>query len=163
MIPHTPLLLVSTVHTLVRLGDSIPRFRRSLPCSLDFVLAAGDTAHYDLSVGLSSWPVRPITSYEELRVMARRRRWDRVRAEAGDLLLFRDDDHRGIQTLGVVLAIVNRTLAWNETVRCCIVAWATNKPRGRMQLQTALRFSHIRGDDMAIRWYATSDDVERAA
>lgn len=171
MIPHTPLLLVSVTHALARHGLQLRREHPELPCSLEFVSSVGGTSHLDLGVGVSNWPVTHLATFDDLRRMSVRRRWGRLGVEAGDLLLMRNDPMQAITTepvppieeVGVVLEVYDRNRASIEGVRRCLVAIAREHEGGGMQVDTCLRLSDTRGRDLAIRWYATFDDIERAA
>lgn len=170
MIPHTPLLLVGVTHALARHAVRLHREQPELPCSLEFVASVGETSHLDLGVGVSNWPVHHLTSFDDLRAMTRRRRWARTEPAAGDLLLMRNDLPDGLATpdcpleeVGVVLEVHHRMHAPLEGVRQCLVAVARDHVDGGMQIDTCVRWSDTRGQDLAIRWYARFDDAECAA
>lgn len=171
MIPHTPLLLVGISHALARHAVRLRREHPELPCSLEFVSSVGVTSHLDLGVGLSTWPVRQVASFDDLRVMSQRRRWNRLMVDAGDLLLMRNDESSEtsasgdlpLEEVGVVLEVYDRMRETIEGVRQCLVAVAREHVDGGMQVETCVRWCDTRERDLAIRWYARLDDAEHAA
>ncbi len=171
MIPHTPILLVNLAHGLARHAGPLPREHPELPCSLEFVTSIGVTSHLDLQVGLSTWPVQWVRSFDDLRRLCVRRRWARLLVEAGDLLLLRNDaprpDGEGepppAEEVAVVLEVLRHEPDTDGSVRQCLLAIARPNDHGRMQVETHLRWCDPRGRDLAIRWYATYDDIEHAA
>lgn len=171
MIPPTPLLLVVGAHALARQAVRLPRRWRAAPCSLEFVWELGHVTHFDLRHGRSSWPVPPVRSVLALRETARVRGWCRQRAEAGDLLLFRDEANDQRWTVGVVMEVLDRRLAQGGTVRWCALAWAREADGERegegegdgMRVETGVRWVNTESSEIAIRWSATPDDLERAA
>jgi len=197
MIPHTPILLVGVAHALARHATRLRREHPELPCSLEFVASVGVTSHLDLEVGLSTWPIRRVTSFDDLRRLCARRRWARQQVEPGDLLLMRHDVASGARAaagavdgaraaagacagenaesralgdgrvpdeeVAVVLEVLHREAGSGGNVRQCLLAVARPHDEGGMQVETHLRWCDTRGGDLAIRWYATIDDVEHAA
>lgn len=171
MIPHTPLLLVSSAHALARHAVRMRREHPEMPCSLEFVSAIGVTSHLDLEIGLSTWPILRLTTLDDLRRVSARRRWNRVQVRAGDLLLMRNlpevdpaaTDASPQEEVGVVLEVFDRMGEVAQGVSECLVAVAREHADGGMQVDTCLRWCDTRERDVAIRWYATTDDVECAA
>lgn len=166
MIPHTPLLLVGAAHAIARHASHMRREHPRLPCSLEFVQAIGATTHEDLHVGRSSWPLAHVTSVPMLREVALRRGQVRQRAEVGDLLVFRDQ-RRAVADepyeVGIVLEIVDQPLETTGTIRHCLLATARAEGETMIAVVTVDYWCDTRGRDLAIRWYATADDIERAA
>ncbi|MBK8058151.1 MAG: hypothetical protein IPK33_09780 [Gemmatimonadetes bacterium] len=171
MIPHTPLLLVTAAQALARQAHRLVRERPDVPCSLEFMHTLGFTAHLDLRVGLSSWPVERLGSFDALREMARCRRWERERLAAGDLVLMRNDPERASasgsdaprEEVGVVLQVLRGEPETTGTIRLCAVVVARPDDEGGMQVMECHRWCDTRERDLGIRWYATFDDIERAA
>ena len=171
MIPHTPLLLVSSAHALARHAVRIRREHPEIPCSLEFVSSVGITSHLDLEVGLSTWPILRLASFDDLRLMSARRRWNRLQVQAGDLLLMRNApvaDPASApfcprEEVGVILEVFNQPMERAPGVSECLIAVAREHADGGMQVDTCLRWCETRERDVAIRWYATLDDIERAA
>lgn len=163
MIPHTPLLLIQAVHALARHSGTVARVRPDLPTALDFVLSIGETAQYDIRVGRSSWPIRPVATYDQLRFQARCQGWMRSRMREGDLLLFRDWTDGGAAAIGIVMMVDDKRPEDPSSVRRCAVAWARSEGPHRMRIHQAVRPCSGSGDDEAIRWYAPPEEVECAA
>ncbi len=172
MIPHTPLLLMATAHTLARHATRMIREQPSIPCALEFVLAVGATAHVDLRVGLSSWPLAKVDSMESLRRTAVQERWIRERVEPGDVLLpwartqgagCKSTPPRAPYDAGIVLEVFERFDGCFGPACRCLLATASDDHAGGMRLEEVLYHCDARHRDLAIRWYATPDDLERAA
>jgi len=181
MIPPTPLLLVAGAHVLAGCAAVLPRRWGDVPCSLEFVWQLGMVTHFDLHRGRSSWPVPLVRSPLALRDAAAGRGWCRRRAEAGDLLLFRDEGNDQRWTVGVVMVVMDRHLSLTGEVRRCALAWtrevresvdatethegheAHEAAGGRMRVETGVRWVNTESSEIAIRWYAQPDEVERAA
>jgi hypothetical protein len=163
MIPPTPLLLVAAAHALSRQTVELPRRWGDAPCSLEFVWELGKTTHFDLLRGQSSWPVPRVRSVLALRSAAEARGWCRQRAEAGDLLLFRDEENDQRWTVGVVMVVLDRRLSQDGRVRWCALAWAREAEGNAMRVETGMRWVNTEASEIAIRWSATPDELERAA
>lgn len=166
MIPLTPILLVTAAHALARHAPRLARLQAPMPCSLEFVLQAGATAHFDLRVGRTSWPVGRVTTLGELRALARRRGWERARIEVGDLVVFRELDDAGVtmaEEVGIVMDVDDPLLSTDGTIRRCAIAWARAEGEGAMRIEEGVRWCSTRNGDLAIRWSAGWDELERAA
>lgn len=170
MIPHTPLLLVTAAQALARQAQRVVRERPDIPCSLEFIQTLGVTSHLDLRVGLSSWPMVQQESFDALRWIAKCRRWERQRLEAGDLVLMRNEaseagttNEQPPEEVGVVLATLDGDLETTGAIRLCAIVVARPDRRGGMQVMECHRWCDTRERDVGIRWFATFDDIERAA
>ncbi|MCC6930550.1 MAG: hypothetical protein IT359_16300 [Gemmatimonadaceae bacterium] len=171
MIPHTPLLLVGAAYTLARHAVRLHREYPELPCSLEFVWSVGSTSHLDLEIGISTWPILPLATFDDLRSMSARRLWNRLQVRAGDIMLMRNAPVAELSSaaacpreeVGVVLEVYDRMHETTEGVSECLIAIAREHEDGGMQVETCLRWCDTRERDVAIRWYATTDDIECAA
>lgn len=163
MIPPTPLLLVQAAHTLARHAPRLVRQHPALPCSLDFVLAIGDTVQRDVGSSRTSWPVTPVQSVDELRQQAMRRGWMRASVVSGDLLLFRDWSADGTPSVGVVLAVLDYGLTVGSGFQHCWLAVARAEGTHGMRVHMERHWCSAASGDQGIRWFAPHGDVERAA